>query len=138
MKVRQLVYVSASVELMSDDVLMTILEKARIRNEELGITGLLLYAGGNFIQVVEGDPANVEQLYRRIKRDPRHRQFIVMLDHMVEERSFEGWRMGFERMSDKTLAEIAGSTNLWQGEAEKKTAAHRLVASFRRTTAIRY
>jgi hypothetical protein len=123
---------------MEEAELLELLEAARVRNGELGITGLLLYAEGNFIQVIEGAPDGVELLYRRIKRDPRHRRFTPLLDHMIESRNFEGWQMGFERIKSEALRQATGVADLMAcTPSGSKAAAHRLIESFRRATVTR-
>ncbi|MCA9738410.1 MAG: BLUF domain-containing protein, partial [Gemmatimonadetes bacterium] len=72
----------------------TLLEGARATNTRLGVTGLLLFHEGSFIQVLEGPPDVVEALYARIETDPRHGGALVLSRGLVEERSFGEWRMG--------------------------------------------
>ena len=131
--IRQLIYVSTAVQLMQPGEVVELLRMARARNEELDVSGLLLYADGNFIQVIEGAPVHVEQLFRRIKRDPRHGRFIVLLDHMAEHRDFDGWRMGFEQPSMREMRELIGLADLNHPDA-----ALRLLDSFRRTILHRF
>ena len=47
------------------------LTEARERNQQLGVTGLLLYKDGDFIQLLEGDKATVKALFQdSIRKDP--------------------------------------------------------------------
>ena len=134
---RQIVYVSSAARLMREPELLEILEVARANNAPLDVTGMLLYAGGSFIQALEGEPTAVEKILRKIKRDPRHRGFLVLLDRITEERDFEGWSMAFKRVTQQELDQIAGFHD-WSAEmpARRKNAAGvRLIESFRRTTA---
>lgn len=57
----QLIYVSSAVNLMSEDELLDLLAQSSQRNKRKGVTGLLLYAGGNFIQVLEGEQSDVRR-----------------------------------------------------------------------------
>lgn len=68
----QLIYVSSLVSLDMESELGKILESSVRHNLENGITGMLLYSGGNFIQVLEGDQDKVGETYERILADPRH------------------------------------------------------------------
>ena len=104
----QLVYVSAAAHLMKESELVAILETARIENANLNVTGMLLYAEGAFIQVLEGDAQAVERLLRKIKRDARHRRFLILLDRVIHDRDFDGWSMAFQRVSQQELDQIAG------------------------------
>lgn len=105
---RQLVYVSSAVRLFTDQELAELLRVSRSNNERGGITGMLLYAGGNFIQAIEGPPDTVAALETRIGLDDRHRGIITLIDGPVEERSFPEWSMGFRRMETVLEASVAG------------------------------
>ena len=56
---------------------------------------MLLYQGGNFIQLLEGESAAIDTAYGRIEKDPRHHSCLRMLDGEAEERLFPDWSMGF-------------------------------------------
>ena len=134
---RQIVYVSAAVRLMRDSELLSILESARTSNNAQGLTGLLLYADGAFIQVLEGDPQTVERLMRKIRRDQRHHRFLILLDRVTGERDFDDSSMGFCTVTGQELQEIAGYQD-WSAAMptrRKSAAALRLIESFRRTAA---
>ena len=136
---RQIVYVSAAGRLMRDPELLDILEVARANNTQLQVTGMLMYSDGSFIQVLEGQPPVVEKLLRKIRRDTRHRGFMILLDRVVQERDFEGWSMGFQRVAQLELDQIAGFYE-WSAEMptrRKTAAAVRLIESFRRTSMLR-
>ena len=83
-----LIYASAATSDLSDDALKALLQKARATNAELGVTGLLLYAGGDFIQILEGEPGIVDDLYQRIARDARHEHVTKILRESIPARSF--------------------------------------------------
>lgn len=93
----ELVYNSIAVPTKFGDAdLECIVTGARKRNGELGITGVLLYHRGGFIQLVEGSKESVLHVYHDIIcRDRRHRSMEVVLDQPVERRGFPGWSMGF-------------------------------------------
>jgi hypothetical protein len=80
---------------MTDAQLGNLLVQARERNATLGITGLLLYRDGNFIQTIEGPSAATDELMTSIRVDSRHRGMIVMLDTEDDSREFGNWAMGF-------------------------------------------
>lgn len=68
----QLIYISAATGALSDQELDSILASSVRHNAENGVTGLLIYAEGNFMQVLEGDPRALDETYTRIARDSRH------------------------------------------------------------------
>jgi hypothetical protein len=71
-----------------------ILAAARRHNPPLGITGILCYGGGIYLQAIEGSRDVVNKLFSKIMRDPRH-QDVELLDYSeILERRFGGWTMG--------------------------------------------
>lgn len=73
--------------------LESLIASARDRNRSLGVTGMLLYDGGRYLQTLEGPPAAVELLWSTISRDPRHCGIEVLSQHIVPTRLFSGWDM---------------------------------------------
>lgn len=72
------------------------METSRRNNEENGVTGLLMYEDGNFMQALEGPPERVTATMERIHSDSRHRDVRVIVDFLHAERAFPQWDMGFE------------------------------------------
>ena len=93
--VYQLVYVSAATEHFGAAELGELLDKARIKNSELGISGVLLFRDNSFFQVLEGHQESVQSLYDRIRQDPRHDQTLVLSERTLSDRNFGAWAMGF-------------------------------------------
>lgn len=104
----RLVYVSSATHMMSKQELLDLLEVARRNNTRLGITGMLLYRDGNFIQLLEGEPEAVQRIYATIAVDPRHFGTMVLLDETADERLFGEWTMGFRDLSDPALQDLPG------------------------------
>ncbi len=90
-----LTYVSSAVNLFSPEDLRALLTQSRNNNERAGITGLLLYKSGNFMQVLEGERDAVLAAKARIAADARHRGILVLLQSEVAQRSFRNWSMAF-------------------------------------------
>ncbi len=93
-----LIYVSTASENMSDDALDEILGAAVRNNKPRHITGMLLYAGGDFMQVLEGDESQVDEIFSRIENDPRHSQVMVITKELIAKRDFSDWSMRFRRL----------------------------------------
>lgn len=91
----RLVYVSSATELFTDDALTALLEQSRERNARDGITGMLLYQEGNFLQLIEGPETAVRALHARILKDRRHHKLITVLEESVTDRECAQWSMGF-------------------------------------------
>lgn len=96
---RQLLYVSSTLPNLAPSVLDTILTVSRRNNAMMGITGLLLYIDGGFLQMLEGDELALRDLHTRISNDPRHWNVRLMMDREAKVRAFPSWSLGFERPS---------------------------------------
>ena len=70
----KLAYVSLASRTLTSVDLQNILESAITRNREDDITGILLFNGTNFMQVLEGPEAKVRALFDDICEDDRHLQ----------------------------------------------------------------
>lgn len=75
--------------------LAEILELSRRNNRVAGITGLLMFNGKRFLQVLEGPSAAVSTTYDRIAADRRHRAPVLLARRQVAVREFGDWEMGF-------------------------------------------
>ncbi len=105
MNLVQLIYVS---DLVNEDEshIAAILASSVRHNLEDGITGMLLYSQGNFLQVLEGEQAAVQATYARICQDPRHNNTVMLMEEPVKERHFAQWSMGFRRLSPENAASL--------------------------------
>ena len=88
-----IVYVSKAARPVTLDDLLQILEGARRRNVEEGITGVLLYADGYFMQYLEGPEAGLRRVYSIIKTHPLHYGLIDLVREPVLTRGFAEWSM---------------------------------------------
>ena len=100
----QLIYASAAVKPFTPDDLKQLLVKARIKNDVLGISGMLLYHAGSFLQALEGPADAVDALFQVIETDPRHTNVRVLFRDGVETCEFEKWSMGFVDTSQSAKA----------------------------------
>jgi hypothetical protein len=106
--VHALTYVSSATTLLSVPELVELLEQSRPHNDEQGVTGMLLYSGGNIIQALEGPAAAVEAIFGAIEADPRHTDVRVLDRGATTERAFPNWSMGFRNVSAREVADIDG------------------------------
>ena len=90
----RLLYVSRAVDKNDKAAIDAILASARHHNPENGITGVLCYGGGIFLQAIEGGRAAVNELYAQIIRDARHTAVQLLHYEEITERHFGGWTMG--------------------------------------------
>ena len=99
MSLKSLTYTSlARLDLTAED-LEAIHRTAREVNALEGITGLLIFNGTHFLQIVEGSPRAIDDLIERLRRDTRHHHLEIRDSREVEERSFPDWSMELVRVS---------------------------------------
>lgn len=94
-KMHALVYVSSAVGILSHEKIDYLLSRARQRNLEHNITGLLLFIGGNFMQYIEGPTSELRLIYQIIKEDPIHKGLIELMHRPVKSRDFSNWSMAY-------------------------------------------
>jgi hypothetical protein len=90
----RLMYASRAVDSVDQDELIAILKKSKANNPGIGVTGVLCFSGGIFLQVLEGGRSAVSRLYNRIAADPRHHEVVLLSYEEIGERRFAGWSMG--------------------------------------------
>ena len=95
----RLMYASRAVDSVNQNELVTILRQSKANNPGVGVTGVLCFAAGIFLQVLEGGRTQVSALYNKIARDPRHHDVVLLSFEEVDERSFAGWSMGRANLS---------------------------------------
>ncbi len=103
-----LVYVSTGTWQFSRDDLGHLLATSRENNFRAGITGLLLYKDGNFMQLLEGEEGAVHALYHKIGLDPRNKGVLPLLQGFVDERQFPDWSMGFRDLNSPEIHATPG------------------------------
>ncbi|MDO9105394.1 MAG: BLUF domain-containing protein [Methylovulum sp.] len=114
MSLHCLVYVSLANQEMSDEHLKSMLAKARENNEKLGITGMLLYRDGFFMQALEGDEEKIDTLFKKIAQDSRHRDVLLVNKKPIRQRGFEKWTMGFNKINSGDVEQIDGFSDFLQ------------------------
>ncbi len=89
----RLLYASRAVD-TSSGAIEAILAHSRQYNPASGITGILCYGGGVFLQAIEGGRMAVNELYGHIQKDVRHRDVVLLDYEEISERRFGSWTMG--------------------------------------------
>lgn len=108
MELKSLTYTSwANPSLTADDV-ESILTSARTNNPLQGLSGVLIFNGPVFMQILEGVEPAVDELVRRLADDRRHSNMSIRDERSVARRSFPDWAMAYLRLED----------GLFVGEAE--------------------
>ena len=94
----RLLYASRAVD-PTPEAIETILSQSRHSNPTCGITGILCYGGGIFLQAIEGGRMAVSELYGHIQKDKRHKDVVLLHYEEIMERRFGGWTMGQVNLS---------------------------------------
>jgi hypothetical protein len=94
----RLLYCSRAVD-SSPDAIESILAQSRQHNPATGITGILCYGGGIFLQAIEGGRMQVSELFGTIQKDDRHQDVALLHYEEISERRFGGWSMGQVNLS---------------------------------------
>lgn len=95
----RLMYASRAVPALDQEELVTILRQSKANNPTTGVTGVLCFSGGIFLQVLEGGRSAVNRLYNRIVADSRHTEVELLLYEEIGERRFASWSMGQVNMA---------------------------------------
>ena len=95
----RLMYASRAVPTIDQEELIAILRKSKANNPAVGVTGVLCFSEGIFLQVLEGGRSGVNKLYNRIASDDRHTNVELLCYEEIGERRFAGWSMGQVNMS---------------------------------------
>jgi hypothetical protein len=94
-----LTYFSVATQRFNQSELKRLLEVSRRKNAPLGITGLLLYRDGHFLQYLEGPIDAVQATYDRIRTDKRHELPRIVASGSLRGRIFPEWWMGYKNLA---------------------------------------
>ena len=133
----RLVYVSEAVIPFSPADLTALLAVSRRNNAARGLSGLLLAAGGHFMQVLEGTPDAVDERFAVIAADPRHGHVHRVLCEATTGRLFGQWSMAlldpgtaaartFDRQQLRPLVERPDDATV----STNRTQVHKLLQNF--------
>jgi hypothetical protein len=118
MALRSVTYTSLARPGLHAADLEAIHETAMLENASRGITGLLIFNGKHFLQILEGDADALLQLIQNLRRDQRHGKLEVRHDVPIDGRSFPDWSMELVQVSETSfLATEAVSHRLPEGVA---------------------
>lgn len=99
LQLKSLTYTSRARLDLTDGDLQDIHQVARHLNALDGVTGLLVFDGVRFMQIIEGGEEAIDNLVERLRRDPRHSAFEIRDERFVADRSFPDWSMELVRVS---------------------------------------
>jgi len=93
MSLVRLIYASRATKPMSMGDMVAMLDAASEHNRVRGLTGILAFDQETFLQILEGSSQEVNSLYHRIARDPRHQRLTLLGYGELIEREFADWGM---------------------------------------------
>ena len=94
-------YISRATGKLDETEILELLENSEYRNNKKGLNGILLYADGSFLQVLEGEENLVKETYAKISKDDRHDTLIVIFEEKNTEMVFRNYNSKFNLVSDK-------------------------------------
>jgi hypothetical protein len=133
----QLTYISTAVQPPGTEDLMDILRASREHNAGLGVTGMLLYSNGTFVQALEGERDAVDKLLNIIRHDPRHADLHILERKEIERRQYAEWSMGFKRLENEDFQGVPGLNQFFEADfsaanlSDKMPLIHMILAHFR-------
>lgn len=122
-KLTQLVYYSISSIKITMEVIYDIREISIRNNSKKNITGCLLYHDNVFLQLLEGENENIDNLYESIQKDKRHSTVTLIMKENVKERMFPGWSMAFHEFNsgDSNANQFIKNIVFFSENSDKKT-----------------
>lgn len=132
-----LIYASRSTESFHEHEIPELLQQVRLANAKQQITGMLLYIGGSFLQVLEGPPELVDVVFCKLHTDKRHSQLRLIAREPLPERAFEGWTMMHKTLDPVEAGELIGETEFftsptWLAELDPRRAKKLLLTASQR------
>ncbi|MDX1452285.1 MAG: BLUF domain-containing protein [Oleiphilaceae bacterium] len=137
MSLYQLVYVSKATKAFSSAELIDLLEVAKRNNSHVDITGNLIFNGGRFLQVLEGDQDKVKRLFDEIAQDPRHESVKLIYFEPAERRAFSRWSMNMINLDSDSPKNLSKLREITEAAARGEKVDHlpapvRLLQEFQR------
>lgn len=99
-KMIRLVYVSQAPRPFSRQELETLSGRSAEKNKTIGVTGMLLYSAGTFVQCIEGPTHAITELFARIESDARHTRVMQIACTPIKRRLFGHWWMGLLNLEE--------------------------------------
>ncbi|PSR52622.1 blue light sensor protein [Adhaeribacter arboris] len=106
-----IMYMSTALVLVQEEELTAMLTQYRRNNLRDNITGMLLYSGEHYVQLIEGAEEALRKLFAKICQDYHHTNLIKLADGSISQRVFENWSMGFRSVDEAALTGLKGYVN---------------------------
>ena len=113
MAIYQLIYVSSSTEAFTREKFLEMAFVMSSDNTKVGITGMLVFKDGNFMEVLEGEESAVKALFSKIEQETRHTLVSVIQEGEIGTREYPSWAMTFYNPQTQEYENV-GSPIQWQ------------------------
>lgn len=87
----QLIYISSATKSLARDEFSELVALSKSKNEAMGVTGVLMFKDGNFMQVLEGEQEVISKLYSTIQEDSRHTLVSIIQEGPISLREYPSW-----------------------------------------------
>ena len=111
-----LIYSSLASPDTTETDMKAILEASERNNKADGITGMLIFHNGSFIQMLEGENDKVLASYHKIQDDPRHTAVIKLFEGETDKRHFPNWKMALEVVHPEEFKKIQAYESTEKGK----------------------
>ncbi|HYX32298.1 MAG TPA: BLUF domain-containing protein [Oligoflexus sp.] len=118
----QLAYLSRATEPFEEAELFQLIDHSQKNNKAKGLSGMLVYNSGYFLQLLEGPADLVNATMDRIARDPRHVDIKRVFENQASQRIFGSWYMAYKNLStfnpllrqrvENLITKLAGKSNV--------------------------
>ncbi len=108
MEMHYLLYASRLVRPLGFEALSGLLANSQRRNAQNGLTGFLHIENDIVLQYLEGPPEGLLKTIQKIRKDPRHSDFVVLSEDAIDYRFFEGWQMALVESTTISLFDLLG------------------------------
>lgn len=116
MALQELIYTSVATGPADSDLIAAILASSEKNNVAAEVTGLLMFDGERYIQILEGETDRVDDLFDVIEQDSRHTVLEILHKGSIKHRSFENWRMAYEALPPGLLGDLAENMAVYSME----------------------
>ncbi len=102
------IYCSTVTSVLEKDNFIDLVRRSVVNNKELNLTGILLFDGRYFFQVLEGDQKDVKTILVKISQDERHKDIHTLSNKPIAARLFPKWSMELIDASNSFFTETYG------------------------------
>ncbi|MCP4586586.1 BLUF domain-containing protein [Pseudoalteromonas sp.] len=89
----RVIYCSTVTSELKKESFIDMVRASVANNKQLDITGILLFDGHYFFQVLEGEKEKVQSLLSKIRLDVRHKAIETLSSRAISTRLFPKWSM---------------------------------------------